>query len=152
MVDNALHGLFHELVGAINGISLMSQMCVQFIEMIKLENSNSKLKEEAASNFKNIGLYYDRAAKDLETTVGALAKIKSSDIGVVLRTSIGGELEKVKNLINNSKDFYAEILMADGIKDFSRFTQEFGKIELLCNFMVETINISKKKLIEQGKY
>ena len=152
MTNNKLHGLFHELVGDINGISLMSQMCVQFVAMIESGNSDSRLREETASNFKNIHLYYDRVVKDLEVTVGTLTEIESSDIGDALKTSITDELKKINKLLNNSEDFDHEILKADNKKDFSHFTQELWKIEPICASMVETVNFSKKKLIEQGKY
>ena len=155
MTNGALHELFHDLVGTINGISLMSQMCVQFIEMIKSEGSSGncvKLREEAASNFRNIGLYYERAHKELEMTIDALDGIKSADIGDDLKNSVKGELDKVKGFISNSKDFNQEIVKAVGGQDLSEFSRELGKIEPACNSMVTTINLSKKKLIEQGKY
>jgi len=152
MSNDTLRELFHDLFGAINGISLMSQMCTQFITIIEEEGLNNKIKDELITNFKNVGLYYNRAIKDLESVTHALTKIGSVNIGTALKASIICELGRIKDIINTVGNSFDNILETDTKEDLLRFARELGKMEPICRSMAETVRFSKKKLSEQGKY
>lgn len=152
MANDILHELFHKLFGAINGLDLMSQICAQFVTLIKIDKLEGKTREEMKTNFENLSFYQNRALKDLESLVNALTETNAMDIGSVLNNSITTKLIKVGNIISNSEILYGKVLNADTKENLVRFARELEKIEPICQSMAEIMTSSKQELVKQGEY
>lgn len=151
-MKDVLHELLHELLGSINGINLMAQMCAQFITVIKIEKLEGESKEQMAANFSNVTSYHKKAIKDLNLVVNALTEIGSENIGSSLKKDVACELEKVKNIITSAEKLYRKILKVDTKENLLSFAQELEEVEPICQSMAEKIRASKKELVAQGKY
>ena len=152
MINGSLHELFHDLFGAINGIDLMSQTCVAFIKMFKMEKLEGKFKGQISSNFKNIPFYCNKTLEKLKLVVDALSEIDANDIGKALENDIKQKLKKVKEVSRNSETLYTALLEMDTKENLLRFAKELEKLETISYSMGNTIKSSKEKLIDRGKY
>lgn len=152
MINEKLHLLFHDLLGAISGIDTLSQICVAYITKFNLEKLEGKFKKEITGTFRNLLSYRKTINEKLGLVVPAIIGIGEKDIAQALRRNVIRELEKIKGLEADAGLLHRRILKTNTKDNLYRFSRKLSEFKAVCDSLIKIISDSKEKLAALGKY